>query len=124
MLILVLLTGFPAAANADGPGRCYPPPCSAQPSDGAAAGPDPAMPSPVAAGTATADDRSPAPYVGIGLSAVIGSLAAVALRRRANIVRRSHVRPARPVRTVPADARRGRPVRRSPDVARDGVTIR
>jgi hypothetical protein len=100
VLIFVLAVGLPAAAaGADGGSRCYPPPCSDSATvllgtGAAVSGPTPV----VGLAPTTADDRSPAPFVGLGLASVVGALAAVGLRRRHHIARRD--RPDQPVRSL------------------------
>jgi hypothetical protein len=117
----MLLTGLPTAAIAEGAGRCYPPPCG-QPENGMLSGPGPAGPAlAVAEDAAPADDRSPVPFVTIGLLAVSASFAVVVLRRRSNILRRSKVASPRPRWTGPDS--RLRPAQTptsAPDLGRDG----
>jgi hypothetical protein len=96
-------------ARADGPGRCYPPPCAvgltqnAAVAQGLSAGPV------VVPGSteAAAGRGSPVPDVTIGLIAVVGSLSVVGLRRRRNIGRRGKQEPE-PSRLRPALVRKGR----------------
>lgn len=91
VLVIILLGGLPTAANAEGLGRCYPPPCE-QVDSGTLSGFDSSRPAIGDGGvTASARYRSPVPYIAMGLSAVTSSLAVVALRRRRNILRRSNL---------------------------------
>lgn len=86
-MVIFLLVGMPAsAASAQASGRCYPPPCAVESGVGAQA--DLSEPAPVVGAQALGRDRSAAPAVLAGLLAVMGSLTAVGLRRRAHIVRR------------------------------------
>jgi len=86
------------AALAEGGTPCYPPPCQVQAparavvGDAGGATSAPTVGAPATA--AGASDRSPAPFVGIGLLAVGGTLALVAGRRRRVIVLRTQPVPA------------------------------
>ncbi|HTJ73930.1 MAG TPA: hypothetical protein VL337_01060 [Acidimicrobiales bacterium] len=97
-------------AHAAGPGRCYPPPCalgateSAPVAEAATLGGGPV----VVTGSpeAAASHGSPVPDVLIGLSAVVGSLTVVGLRRRQHLARRATAQAERG-RARPAPVRQG-----------------
>jgi hypothetical protein len=97
-------------AHAAGPGRCYPPPCAlgatetAPVAEAATLGGGPV----VVTGSPEAGPShgSPLPDVLIGLTAVVGSLTVVGLRRRRNIVRRATAQTERG-RPRPAPVRKG-----------------
>lgn len=100
----------PTAASADGPGRCYPPPCALAP-PGAVAQAATLGSGPVVlegSSGAASTHRSPIPDVALGLTAVIGSLTVVGLRRRMHIARRTAPEPT---------PRRPRPVARGERVS-------
>lgn len=88
-------------AQAEGTGRCYPPPCASVGQPATTTASSGTVNQAVVAGGDTAPGRSPVPYVGVGLFAVAGSLMVVTLRRRSHIVRRSSVRPVPERWTVP-----------------------
>ena len=98
-------------ARADGPGRCYPPPCAVGLTQTAAqaqaATLDAAPVVLVGSPETSAGAGSPVPDVTIGLTAVAGSLTVVGLRRRRNIARRARA-DAEPSRPRPALVREGR----------------
>lgn len=104
-IFMLLVMPLPRAV-AEGSGSCYPPPCTG----GAAAGANPIGtspgpgPSPVvgAGGAAAPADRSPVPFVLLGLLSVTGFLAVVASRRRYHISRRVQPGPEPAVLVSPA----------------------
>jgi hypothetical protein len=106
VLIFMLLVIPLPRAMAEGSGSCYPPPCTG----GAAAGGNPLVASPVsgpspvvgASGAAAPADRSPVPFVLLGLLSVTGFLAVVASRRRYHISRRLQPGPEPAVLVSPA----------------------
>ena len=112
-MVLLPMAPFVLAspAHADGPGRCYPPPCAVELPQKAAVAQTATLGggSVVVAGSAEAagSNGSPVPDVVVGLTAVVGSLTAVGLRRRRNIDRRVNPR-AEPSRRRPAAVRNGR----------------